>query len=173
MAHVTETSFLDASGTERMAATLDGVQGYMTAATALVLDTSAYSSGDLLVETQSIPNAFRTTDGSGRLDSLVLIDEDDQGAALDIYFMDAAVSFGTKNSAPSPTDTQARSVLCMVPIATSDYKDLGGVRIATKLNIGAIVQAVAGTANLYVAVVNGTGTPTYTVNGLRLRLGIK
>lgn len=138
----------------------------------LTLDTSAYASGDVLADTQVVTNAMRANDLGGILQSVTVIDQDDQKAAFDIYFLSANVSMGTENSAPSISDANALEILgAPIQIAVSDYKDLGGVSIAGKDAIGKIVKPATGTRNLYVAVVNGTGAPTYTASGVKLRLG--
>jgi len=138
----------------------------------MTLNTSQYTASDLLADAQLVSGLFRVTDGLAELDSIVVIDEDDQGAAFDIYFTNIASSWGTENSAPSISDANARSVQAIVPIATGDYKDLGGVRVACIKNIGAILQAKSGSKDIYVAIVNGSGTPTYTANGIRLKIGV-
>lgn len=138
----------------------------------LSLDTSAYAASDLLADTQVVTDAFRAADGVGILQSVLLIDEDDQGVALDLYFLAANNTMGTENSAPSISDANARDILCRVRVAAADYTDLGGVRVADLTGIGHVIKAAAGTANIYVAAVNGSGTPTYTASGLKLRLGI-
>lgn len=171
MAHVTEITVKDANNASRDVATLDALAGNLTTVT-LSLDTSAYASGDLLADTQVITGAFLINDGKGFLNSILLVDEDDQGAALDIYFLDANVSLGSENSAPSVTDANARNILCRVQVSTGDYTDLGGVKIADLSGLNRFVKAASGSADLYVAVVNGTGTPTYTASGIRLRVGI-
>lgn len=137
----------------------------------LSLDTGIYASGEVLADTQQMDAFFRKADGTGILQSIVVLDEDDQGAAFDIYFFSANRSLGTENSAPNISDANARDLLGVVSIATTDYKDLGGVRMACIKNIALPVKAVSGTDDLYVGVVNGTGTPTYTASGIRLRVG--
>ena len=64
----------------------------------LSLDTSAYASGDVLADTQEIANAMRVIDGTAILESLILLDEDDQGVALDLYFFNANVAMATELS---------------------------------------------------------------------------
>lgn len=135
------------------------------------LDTSAYASGDLLADTQAVTNAMKGADCLGTLHSIMVIDEDDQGAAFTIYIANGSGSFGTENSAPSITDGNARTMLGIVDVATGDYKDLGGVKVAFKSNIGMAVAPLAGGRDVYVAIVNGSGTPTFTASGLKLRLG--
>lgn len=137
----------------------------------LSTDTSAYAAGDVIADSQVVASCVRANDALGVLQSLTLIDEDDQGVALTCYFLGANVSMGSENSAPSITDVNARQILGSVAVAASDYTDLGGVKIAYKSNLGLMVKPAAGTPDTYVAVVNGTGAPTYSSAGLKLRLG--
>lgn len=137
----------------------------------LSLDTSAYASGDLLADTQSF-TGVRVSGGRAILQSVTVIDEDDQGAAFTVFFLSGNNSFGTENSAPSISDANARDVLGWVDVSTADYKDLGGVRVASVKGIGLLLEAAGGSTSLYLAVVNGTGTPTYTASGVKLKLGL-
>lgn len=138
---------------------------------ALSLDTSAYASGDLLADTQSF-TGVRVNGGRAALQSLTVIDEDDQGVAFTVYFLSANNTFGSENSAPSISDASARDILGWVDVTTADYKDLGGVKVACVKNIGLLLEAAGGSQLVYLAVVNGTGTPTFTASGVRLILGL-
>lgn len=137
----------------------------------LSLDTAIYASGDLLADTQAIPNVFRQDGGSAILQSVMAIDEDDQASvAFDVYLLNANVSMGTENAAPTITDANARAILgAPVSIASGDWKDLGGAKIAGKDAIGKLVKGTGG--DLYVAVVLTGGTPTFTASGIRLKFG--
>lgn len=139
----------------------------------LSADTSIFANGDVIADTQIVSNACFDKARAANLDSLVLIDEDDQGAALDLYFFDANVSMGTENGAPNVTDASMRSLLGIVPVATSDYKDVGGSKVANLRNLGLMLKPATDALDVYVAAVNGAGTPTYTASGLKLRLGIE
>lgn len=135
------------------------------------LDTSAYASGDVLFDTQALASVARTAGSTVILQSLTVIDEDDQGVAFDLYFLDTNNPLGTENEAPSITDAHARTILGYVAIGTGDYKDLGGARIATIRNIGLPLKAAAESTSLYVGGVNGSGTPTFTASGLKFKFG--
>ncbi len=140
----------------------------------LTLDTSAYADGDVLADTQEIENvasSASTTRRYVKLVSIEVFDEDDNGTALDVVFLSANNSIGTENAAVSITDTNARDIQAIVNIATSDYKDLGGVQVATKSNIQHILMTTL--RKLYVACITRGGTPTYTASGIRLRIGIE
>lgn len=143
---------------------------YRTVTVTLSADTSAFASGDVVADTQIVPQVVRIPGDAACLMSVKLVDEDDQGAALDIYLLNTSGSMGTENSAPSITDANSRAIQAIIPIATGDYKDLGGTRVANLGNLFKVVQTASG-SDLYVAVVNGAGTPTYTASGLKLTLG--
>lgn len=134
------------------------------------LDTSAYSSGDLLFDSTEITNAVRANAGICILQSLTLLDKDDQGTALTLVFANAATDFGTLNSAPDPDDTECATILGTVEIVAGDYVDFGGARVATLTNLGLMMKAGAATTSLYVAAINGTSTPTHSAAGLVLQL---
>jgi hypothetical protein len=127
----------------------------------------------VIAATQVITNAMRDIDKGAWLHSLMVIDKDDQGAALDIYILDADVAVGTENAAPNISDANAASILTKIPVATTDYYDLGGVRVAELHGLDRAVRPIVGTRDLAIAVVNGTGTPTYTAAGIVVRLGFE
>ena len=138
----------------------------------LSLDTSIYANNDLLADTQELANAVKVNDGWGTIQSLTVIDQDDQGQVFDVWVLDSNVTFGTENSAPSISDANAVYILGKIPVAAADYVDLGGVKVASIRNIGLPIKPVDGGTSIYVAVTNGTGTPTFTAAGVKLRFGI-
>lgn len=156
----------DESDAAKTVGTFDVVSLTMT------LDTSAYTAGDLLAEVQAM-TCFRANDKHAKLVSMTVIDEDDQGAAFDVYLTNVSTTWGSENSAPSPSDTAVRSIQAKIAVGTSDYTDLGGAKIAHFRNLDSIVEAVSGAQTLYVAIVNGAGTPTYTASGIKLVFGFE
>lgn len=136
----------------------------------LTLDTLIYAAGDVLSDSAAVAG-MPVNGGRARLVSLVVIDEDDQGAALDLVFFSTNVSLGAKNAVPSISDADARNTLGHVSVAASDYIDLGGVREATKSGLDLLLEAAAGSRSVYVGSIT-RGTPTHSANGLRLRLGL-
>lgn len=137
----------------------------------LSLDTAAYASGDVLADTQIIQNAMRVNGGTGILQSMTIVDESAQGVALTVLIFRENVSLGVENAAASIIDANARSFLASVPVATTDYVDLVASKVANLKNIGAVVQSLPNSKDLYVAVLNSTGTPTYSASGMRLVFG--
>lgn len=140
----------------------------------LVCDTSIYADGDVLSDRVVVTGALRVANGTGILQSVLVLDEDDQGVAMDLYFFNADVTLGTINAAPSISDANARNLLGRVRINAADYDDLGGVRQATAppSQCGFLLKSVTGLQTIYVAAVTRGGTPTYTASGVKLRIGI-
>lgn len=132
---------------------------------------NVYAPADVITDTQKLAGFFRDVDQTGMLMSIAVIDEDDQKAAFDVYFLNGSGTMGAINGGASISDANARSFMGWQAIATGDYKDLGGVSVAMIKNVWLPVKAAAGTLDLYVAVINGAGTPTYTASGLKLRIG--
>lgn len=124
--------------------------------------TSAYTTGTVLFATTSIANLVPANDQPVVLESLFIVDKDDEGVAITLHFFSANVALGTAGSAPSISDADAASArLGSVDIATDDYKDLGGVKVASLKGIGLNLAPASGTRDVYVAA-TVTGTPTFT-----------
>lgn len=137
----------------------------------LSLDTSAYAADDVMADTQSAASAFRVNAGRAILQSVTVIDEDDQGKTFDIIFLDTNNSLGTENAAASISDANARTILGRVRIESSEYIDLGGVKIANKNGVGMFLKAASASTTLYVGtIIREAGT--YTASGVKLRLGL-
>lgn len=167
----TDTPRVTLASDDPAVASLDALSEPTFINVTLTLDTSAYTAGDVLAATQVVSNALPATDTTSILQSIALTDIDDQGAAFDLHFFSANQSIGSENSAPDIDDTEVLDYLGTVAIATGDWIDLGGARVACIKNIGLVVKAASGTRDIYVAAVNGAGTPTYTAAGIKLRLG--
>lgn len=137
----------------------------------LSLDTAQYASGDVLAATQEVANAVATNGAKCLLHSVVVLDKDDQGQALDLVFLRTNVSLGSENSAVAITDTDAEQVLGIVSIAAGDYNDLGANRVATMPGVGLVLEADAASTSIYLAAVS-KGTGTYTASGIIVKLGL-
>ena len=137
-----------------------------------VVDTAAYAAGDLLFDTIEVPSAARGEGGVTILHSVTILDKADQGVAMTLVVLNALTDMGTINAAPNPDDTEAETIIGWVPVATTDYIDVGASKIANVRNVGLICKAAAGTSSLYLAAINGSGTPTYgAASNLVLQLG--
>jgi hypothetical protein len=161
------------SGTEEDGTVIPGhaVGGHSTVkAVTLSLDTDAYADGDVLADTQEIASALRVAGGSGILHSLMVLDKDDQGEALDLVFLNADGSIGAENAAVSMSDAVADTIIGVVEVGAGDFVDLVNSQIACKTNLGIVLEVASGT-HLYVAAIS-RGTGTYTAAGITLKVGI-
>lgn len=138
----------------------------------LSLDTSIYANNDLLADTQELADAVKMIDAGAVIQSLTVIDNDDVGQVFDVWILDSNVTFGTENSAPTISDANAVYIQGRIPVAAADYVDLGGSKVACIRGLNLPIKPVAGGTSIYVAVTNGTGTPTFTASGVKLRFGI-
>jgi hypothetical protein len=136
------------------------------------LDTSAYASGDTLFATTAISGAVRANDLRSALQSIAVIDKAKQAPAMRLLFFKAAVTYGTANSAPSLSDSDAVNYLGHVDIAAADYEQGTNNYVACARNIGLLLEAASGTTTVYVAARLTAGTPTFAASDLVLGFGV-
>lgn len=133
--------------------------------------TGALAANDLVADTQEIADVgYDTTAQTVILQSIVVLDKDDQGAALDFIFLNASQSLGTEDSAPNISDANAEKVLGHVSVLGAHYLDLGGSKLATVAPIALPLKLLVGTTSLYCAI-STTGTPTYAGGHLIVQFG--
>lgn len=158
--------FIDLGGSVYAAAT-GTVMAFVEATPALTTD--AYADGDLLFDSTEIANAVRTG-STAMLQSLAVIDSDDQSPALEIYLWSKSIDMGTVNSAVAvAADSDLVSFLGRVSVVAADWKDLGPGRVASIENIGLMVKADSGTSIYFGATTSDT--PTHTASGLLFKFG--
>jgi hypothetical protein len=142
---------------------------------ALVTDFSGIlASGDIISNpVELVINGKYPTGGlRGEITSIVLHDKDNEGAALDLYFLDENQSLGTLNAAPNITDANSEKIFGVQAVATGDYKTLATGTIA-RPTLGQPIPFTALLGSIWIAAVS-RGTPTYTAaTDLRLRIGIR
>lgn len=138
----------------------------------LSLDTNAYADGDVLAATQEITGFFPSSDSAVTLDSVFALDEDDQGIAFDLVFLNANTAIGTENSAPNISDANAQTIIGRIRVAADDYIDLGGSRIANLIDIRLPLKSSSTSNSLWVGAIT-RGAPTHTASGIRLKFGVR
>ena len=163
----------DGSSTH-VTATADGLS-VVTASTVADLTLSLdngniYADGDVLAATQELTSAVRASGGTGVMQSIGLIDDDDQGAALDIVILDSNVSIGSENAPVSIADGDADNILGIIQVTASDYIDLVNSQWAQAVFDAIVVSPASGTSLWIAAISRGTGT--YTTSGITIRFGI-
>ena len=138
----------------------------------LVLSTVQYAANDVLAIPQVLTACLLENGGKAILDSVVLLDKDDQGVAMDLVFSKVITTLGTINGAVSIADADAAHILGTLNIATGDYVDLIGSQIATKLNVGMMLEGADGVDDIYIGAITRGGTPTHTAAGITVKLGL-
>ena len=138
----------------------------------LSTDVAIYASGDVLAEFQAVPG-LGASGNNLLLQSLMLIDQADQGIALDLLIAAVATGspapvLGAENGVPSISDADALALAGFLSIAGGDYVDLGGARLAFKANPGIMLPP----GDIYVGAIT-RGAPTYGAASLLLRLGLR
>lgn len=132
----------------------------------LTLKADAYDANDVLADTQEIANVMATEGGSARLVSMHVLDKDDNtGAAMEFFFLNASTSLGTEDEAVSISAANAANIIGHVQVPAANFKDLINSKLATVKDINLILKAAAGSTSLYFAV-QTAGTPTQTASGI-------
>lgn len=138
----------------------------------LSLSTSAYTDGDLMSDTQEVSDILLSNGGRATLDSVMVLDKDDQAGDFDIVVMNLNKSLGTENDTPNISDSNAESIVTTVSVAAADYIDLGGCQVASKGGLGRLIEGSSSSKSFYVGTISGA-TKTYTESGVVLKLGFK
>lgn len=136
------------------------------------LETSALADGDVMCSTTEVTGAFSVNDGTGVIQSIQVLDEDDEGIAFDLVFLSANQSLGTANSAPSISDANARDILGRVRVNASDYIDIGGAKMATLTGIGLGVKSGSGVDDMWVGAIARAAVTYTAATDLKLRIYI-
>ena len=141
---------------------------------ALVLDTVQYASGDVLFVTQEI-TGFYPDAHEVMLDTVVVLDKDDQGIAFDLIFFRTEASMGAAaNAAVDISDANADEIASIVSIEEADYVDLANSKFAAvPLNRAGMAMKLKpglGETSLYIGGIT-RGTPTHTASGITLKIG--
>ena len=134
-----------------------------------VLETSILADDDVFFVPIEVPQVFDK--GLAReLQSVVVLDGDDQNTDFDLFFFNATVTLGTLNAAVSISDADAAKALgCVSMVAATHSNDLINSRLFVQKGIGLVMEGE--TASLWVGGVVRSGTPTYTASGMKITLG--
>lgn len=129
----------------------------------------AYSAGDAVGGKMTFPSATASRK-TAVLSTVVIVDEADQGAALDLVCFNQSFTATSDNVALAISDADAQNLIAWVSIGASDYVDVGGAKVAVIANIGQLVTTSGG-RDIHCQM-KTTGTPTYAAtDDLRVTLG--
>lgn len=133
-------------------------------------DTNALAEGDVAFATQEVANFSTGANITSILQSVTVIDVDDQGIGIDLIFFNDNTTLGTENSAPDIDDTEAQTIIGRVQVGAGSFYDLGANRVACVYGIGLPMKA--GTSGSIWMAGIARGAPTYAGGHLYIKLGI-
>lgn len=129
-----------------------------TVAVSPTITAGAYSANDAVGGLMTFSNATNSK-LTGVIQTVVITDQADQGAALDLVCFNQSVTVASDNDAFSISDDDSKEAVAWISVTASDYIDVGGAKVAVIGGIGQLVTTYNGTA-LYCQL-RTTGTPTY------------
>ena len=139
----------------------------------LTTDAEAHADNDVIAQSIEIPNAVAVNGGSAIIQSIMILDEDNEAPSIDLIFQtDNTALASDEGEVVNISDANARDILGFVNV--SNYTDLVGCQVATKTNVGLVVKAASTTKSIFVHAVNrsgGTYTPAATTD-LKMKIGI-
>jgi len=153
-------------------ATVEVTSPWAIVETVLTLDTNAYAQNDLLADTQILTGPC-LNDNPAVLYSMQVLDEDDQGRAIDILILRSSQSLGAENDPFAPAVAAAREIVAEIPILAAEWVDYTNSRQVWKRvdddGMGELLQPTTGDDLYIAAVMRDAVGGTYTASGIRVR----
>jgi hypothetical protein len=141
------------------------------------INTDAYASGDALGGLLTFTNALLAKDigvSTGVIVSAFILDEENspEHAPIELWLFKATFT-ATANNAPfDVSDADLLNCLGVIKFAASDYVDSANCAIATRTNVGLVVEGSAvGETSLFGQMVV-RATPTYALLDVTVGIGI-
>jgi len=137
----------------------------------LTVPTSAIAAGDLLADTQVVANIAGAADKCVTIESITLINTDDNNNAIDLILLTDNVSLGTENAAPSVSGANALAIVgANVQFTAAGWTDLGTPRVQSVGNLSRVIKPKAGTRDIYIGAVNVSGIVQFASGVVRARI---
>jgi hypothetical protein len=132
----------------------------------------AYTAKDAVGGKLTFANAARVSGGKGIINSLTLVDHDDEKAALELWLYNQDFTAVNDNAAFDPSDADNLNLVGVIPITTADYFSANDNGVACVRGVGLQFQ-LAGTTSMY-GQLKCIGTPSYTAaSDLTVKLAIE
>lgn len=143
----------------------------------LTTDAEAHADNDVIAQSIEIPYAVAVSGGSAIIQSIMLLDEDDEAPTVELLFSQVNTAITNDEgeaigNSVGDLDATFRSFLGAVTV--SSWSDLVDSQIGVKSNIGLVVKAASDTTSIWVHCINrsgGTYTPAATTD-LKMRIGV-
>ena len=137
------------------------------------ISTAVHAAGDVLFPPEEVDDVVLEPGAAFLLDSVVLIDDDEESAETDLIFMKSSVSIGAANAAYNYPAGNIDDYLGLLKIPASAYVDHGDFTAAELKDIGMVLRTAEDAESIFVAGVT-RGTPTYGANtDIKVKLGFK
>lgn len=121
------------------------------------ISTSAYATGDAVGGLLTFASAVESAASAATLDSVTIIDKDQELATFDLVLFDQTFTAASDNAVFAPSDADLAN--CIGVVRVSDYANFSTNSVATRTNVGLGIK-LTGTSLFGQLVVRGT--PTYT-----------
>lgn len=119
----------------------------------------AYAAKDAVGGLLTFAAAARISTGKGVINTVTIIDDDDEKAALELWLFNQTFTATADNAAFDPADATMTNCVGVIPIAAADYYSANDNGAACVRGVGLQFQ-LAGTSLF--GQLKCTGTPTYT-----------
>jgi len=130
------------------------------------ISTSAYTAGDAVGGLLTFANAARFSGGGIRINSVVIVDKDQELAPFDLVLFDRTFTATADNAVFAPSDADLANCIAVIPILSYANFSTNAVAYSTGPEVAAVLN---GTSLFGQLVVRGSGNgpqstsaPTYT-----------
>lgn len=124
------THAADLTGTAARGAYVDPRLSVVRLQQTPTISTSVYAAKDAVGGLMTFAGAVRASGGACRLDSVQVVDRDQERTDLELHLFDRTITAPTDNAIFAPTDTEATYMVAVVPIggwydlSTNSYADV-------------------------------------------------
>lgn len=156
-----DTALVPADATDGLRVNTRG--GGIVIAQTPTITAGAYSAKDAVGGKLTFANAARVSGGKGVINSVTIVDDDDEKAGLELWLYNQDFTNTADNSPFDPSDADNENLIGVIPISTSDYFSANDNGVACARGVGLQFQLVS-TTSMY-GQLKCTATPTYSSTG--------
>lgn len=134
--------------------------------------TDAHADGDVVAAPEELVNFAQHKGGAARIDTIVVVDESDTAADLDLVFLSADGSIGAESATFTMTDAVALTVIGYINIAAADYVADGvNNRVACVRDVNLVMNAAEGQTSIWMGIVADAALTLAATDDLTIKLG--
>ncbi|MHC4176259.1 MAG: hypothetical protein ACYSWU_02065 [Planctomycetota bacterium] len=136
----------------------------------------AYTAGDALGGLLTFASVVRTAGGSGEITKVVITDNAQQSAPIDLVLFNQTFTATADNAAFDPTDADLSNCIGYIPIAATDYAEFNDNGVAAKtsgLQMPFPYDLAAGGTSLFGQMVIRIGDTYAAVNDIQIKITVR